>query len=403
MSMAGWAAMSTDGGVDLADLRRRMRAFVDHDVIPLEHVLDQDVEAGRAALDGLRATAKAHGLWALGHPVELGGGGLSLSDFCLLCESIGRSEWGQWAVGSVTMQDAIMLHRYGTEDQRERWLVPMVAGEILPSVSLTEPEVAGSDPTLIKTTARLDGEEWVVNGHKWFVTGGDRAAYTAVFCRTEGDDAPPHRAATIILIPAGTPGAEFVRRVPVMGHTSGAHCELRLTEVRVPATSTLGERGQAFRIAQDRLGPGRIFHAMRWLGQAQRAFELMVARANERFAHGSALAEKGEIRRYVAESAADIQAARLLTLDAARAMDADEDARLQISLIKFRGAQMLHDVIDRAIQVHGALGVSADTPLEKMYREARFARIYDGPDEVHRDVVARRLFADPDTAPWVQS
>jgi alkylation response protein AidB-like acyl-CoA dehydrogenase len=185
-----------------------------------------------------------------------------------------------------------------------------------------------------------------------------------------------------------------------MGHTTGAHCELRFTDVRVPQSATLGDRGAAFRIAQDRLGPGRIFHAMRWLGQAQRAFELMVARANERFAHGSLLAEKGEIRRYVAESAAEIQAARLLTLDAARAMDAGADARVQISLIKFWGARMLHDVIDRAIQVHGALGVTADTPLEKMYRNARFARIYDGPDEVHRAVVARRLLADVGNAPW---
>ena len=162
----------------------------------------------------------------------------------------------------------------------------------------------------------------------------------------------------------------------------------------------LGERGNGFVVAQDRLGPGRIFHCMRWLGQAQRAFELMCARANSRFAHGSLLAEKGEIQRYIAESAADIQAARLMTLDAARVMDAGEDARVRIGLIKFRGAQMLHDVVDRAIQVHGALGLTADTPLEGMYRRARYARIYDGPDEVHRMSTARRMLRDPERVPW---
>jgi alkylation response protein AidB-like acyl-CoA dehydrogenase len=186
-----------------------------------------------------------------------------------------------------------------------------------------------------------------------------------------------------------------------MGTTSGDHCEVWYRDVRVPAGNLLGERGKGFRIAQMRLGPGRIFHCMRWLGQAQRAFELMVERANTRYAHGSLLREKGEIQRYVAESAAEIQAARLMTLDAAQAMDRGDEARVEISLIKFWGARMLHNVIDRAIQVHGALGVTADTPLDRMYREARYARLYDGPDEVHRMVVARQLLSsDPSTFPW---
>jgi alkylation response protein AidB-like acyl-CoA dehydrogenase len=377
------------------ELRARMREFIDGVVIPAE-------AEGDAALERLKAEAKERGLWALGHPKEIGGGGVDLLDFVYLNESIGRSELGQFAVGSVTMQDAIMLHRFGTPEQQERWLLPMVAGEIYPSVAFTEPEVAGSDPTLIQTTAVVDGDEWVINGHKWFTTGADRAAYTTVFARTE-PDAPRHRAMTMIIVPAGTPGFEIVRRIPTMGGTHGSHCELRFTDCRVPIENTLGDRGHAFAIAQARLGPGRIFHAMRWLGQAQRAYELMLARANERYSHGSLLAEKGEIRRYVAESAADIQAARLLTLDAARAMVAGDDARVQIGLVKVRGAQMLHDVIDRAIQVHGALGLTADLPLEKMYREARYARIYDGPDEVHRDAVARRILAQPDAVPWMTS
>ena len=370
-----------------------MRDFIDHVVIPAE-------PEGDDAIEPLKAEAKRRGLWALGHPAEIGGGGVGLLDFVDLNESIGRSELGQFAVGSVTMQDAVMLRRFGTPEQQERWLLPMVAGDIYPSVALTEPEVAGSDPTLIRTTARVEGDEWVIDGHKWFTTGADRAAYTTVFARTEPDDTPRHRAMTMIIVPAGTPGLEIVRRIPTMGGTHGAHCELRFTGCRVPVANTLGPRGAAFMIAQARLGPGRIFHAMRWLGQAQRAYELMLARANERFAHGSLLAEKGEIRRYVAESAADIQAARLLTLDAARRLDAGDDARVAIALVKVRGAQMLHDVIDRAIQVHGALGLTADLPLERMYREARYARIYDGPDEVHRDSVARRILRDPSVVPW---
>jgi alkylation response protein AidB-like acyl-CoA dehydrogenase len=249
------------------------------------------------------------------------------------------------------------------------------------------------------STARLDGDQWVINAHKWFTTGANHAAFTTIFAITE-PDAEAHAKFSSIIVPTDAPGYEIVRVVPTMGHTGGGHCEIRLTDVRVPRENLLGERGQGFLVAQKRLGPGRIFHCMRWLGQAQRAFELMCERANTRWAHGSLLSEKGEIQRFVAESAAEIQAARLMTLDAAMAMDAGTEARVEISLVKFWGAAMLHNVIDRAIQVHGALGVTGDTPLERMYREARYARIYDGPDEVHRMVVARRLLKDPGSAPW---
>jgi alkylation response protein AidB-like acyl-CoA dehydrogenase len=321
--------------------------------------------------------------------------------FVYMNEIIGRSQFGQVAVGSVSMQDSIMLHLYASPEQRERWLEPLVAGDIYPSVGLTEPEVAGSDPTLMQTHAELDGDEWVVNGHKWFTSGANVAAFTTVFCKTDPDHASKHRQFSSIIVPTDTPGYQVVRVVPTMGHARGGHCEIRLTDVRVPKNNLLGPRGDGFVIAQRRLGPGRIFHCMRWLGQAQRAFELMCNRANTRFAHGSMLSEKGEIQRYVAESAAEIQAARLMTMDAARVIDEGGDARVQIALIKFWGARMLHNVIDRAIQVHCALGVTADTPLEKMYREARYARIYDGPDEVHRMTVARRLLRDPiGGTPW---
>ena len=385
---------------EIREVRSHIREFINEKVVPVEPILHRENEESVQALEELKQQAKHEGIWALGHPKEIGGGGLPFMAFVYLNEVIGRSHWGQAAVGSLSMQDSIMLNLYGSDTQKERWLKPLVAGEILPSVGLTEPEVAGSDPTLMQTQAELDGDVWVINGHKWFTSYANKAAFTTVFCQTE-PDANRHSKFSAIIAPTDTPGYNVERVVPTMGHTGGGHCEVRLNDVRVPRENLLGERGKGFLIAQKRLGPGRIFHCMRWLGQAQRAFELMCERAKNRFAHGSMLSEKGEIQRYIAESAAEIQGARLMTLDAARAIDAGSEARVEIALIKFWGARMLHNVIDRAIQVHGALGVTGDTPLEFMYRDARYARIYDGPDEVHRMTVARRLLRDPvNGTPW---
>ena len=385
---------------ELRALKTQMKSFINDVVVPREpELMNEDANANLVA-EELKENAKKSGLWALGHPSEIGGGGLPFMDFVYLNEVIGRSHWGQWAVGSLSMQDSIMLHLYASDEQRERFLTPLVAGEIYPSVGLTEPEVAGSDPTQMQTTAVLDGDEWVINGHKWFTSGANRAAFTTVFAITE-PDAEKHNKFSSIIVPTDTPGYDIARVVPTMGHTGGNHCEVNYSNVRVPYENLLGGRGQGFHIAQKRLGPGRIFHSMRWLGQAQRAFELMCERAKTRYAHGSYLAEKGDIQAMIAESAAEIQAARMMTLDAARAIDSGSEARTEISLIKFWGARMLHNVVDRAIQVHGALGVTADTPLEFMYREARYARLYDGPDEVHRMVVARKLVRDPyEGVPW---
>ncbi|MFT4824027.1 MAG: acyl-CoA dehydrogenase [Halioglobus sp.] len=385
---------------EVSALKERFKEFINGQVVPQEPILHAGGKPAEEAMAALKNEAKALGLWALGHPAEIGGGGLPFMTFVQMNEVIGRSHFGQMAVGSISMQDCIMLHRYGNEAQKECWLKPLVDGDIYPSVGLTEPEVAGSDPTLMQTKAVLDGDEWVINGHKWFTSGANVAAFTSVFCETETDQ-HKHAKFSSIIVPTNTPGYEIKRVVPTMGNADGGHCEVLLTDVRVPKENLLGERGHGFVIAQKRLGPGRIFHCMRWLGQAQRAFELMCEYANKRYAHGSLLAEKGEIQRYIAESAAEIQAARLMTLDAAKLMDQGDEARVQISLIKFWGARMLHNVIDRAIQVHGALGVTSDTPLEFMYREARFARIYDGPDEVHRMVVARHILKDPvANTPW---
>ncbi|MET8989717.1 acyl-CoA dehydrogenase family protein [Nonomuraea wenchangensis] len=370
-------------------VRDAVHAFMTERVEPAEPVLHEGGAAAEAALADLRAAAKQEGLWALGHPRELGGGGLPFLDYVYVNEVQGRSEFGQLALGTYTLQDSLMLYEHASPEQRERYLEPLVRGDISPSFAMTEPGVSSSDPTQIRTSAVLDGDEWVINGHKWFTTGASRAAYTTVMCRTE-PDAPPHLAFSMILVPTDTPGYTIVRDTPVLG-LDGAHCEVRYDNVRVPASNLLGERGRGFVIAQKRLGPGRIFHCMRWLGQAQRAFDLMCRRLHERTAFGEPLAKKQLMRQHVFDSYAEIQSARLLTLNAAEAIDAGSDARVEIGAIKVVGARMLHNVIDRAIQVHGAAGLTGDTPLDRMYRHARAGRIYDGPDEVHIDAVGRRI------------
>lgn len=378
-------------------IRDRVLTFMREEVEPVEHrVLE---EGDRDTLLGLQAKAKEAELWALGHPTELGGGGMPFLDYVYVNEVQGRSEIGQLALGTFTLQDSLMLHTHASAAQRERWLEPLVKAEISPSFAMTEPEVASSDPTQLQTSATLDGDEWVITGRKWFTTGANRAAYTTVMCRTE-PDAPDHAAFSMILVPTDTPGYTIVRETPVLG-IKGGHCEVVYDDVRVPADHLLGDRGRGFVIAQERLGPGRIFHCMRWLGQAQRAFELLCDRLNSRSAFGEPLAAKQLMQQHVFESYAQIQACRLLTLHAAAAVDAGGDARVEIGAIKVVGARMLHDVIDRALQAHGAAGLTDDTPLSHMYRAARFARIYDGPDEVHVHTVARRLLkVARDGHPW---
>jgi alkylation response protein AidB-like acyl-CoA dehydrogenase len=278
-----------------------------------------------------------------------------------------------------------------------------VAGETRSFFGMTEPENAGSDPTNLDSRAVRDGDEWVINAHKWFSSAADGAGFGILMAVTE-PDAAPHKRASMIIVPTDTPGYELVRKVPVMGHQGrgwATHCETRFTDVRVPVENVLGEPGDGFRIAQKRLGPGRIHHVMRWLGQMQRAFEMMCSYSLERKAFGEALAEKQTIQNWIAESAADIQACRLMTLQAAHRLDEGDEARVEVSLIKFFAARVLNEVIDRALQVHGGLGMTDDTPLAVMYRMARGARIYDGADEVHKMVVARRILrAFEDGGTW---
>ena len=368
---------------------------MDEHVYPNERALFAEDESSDALLEDLRAKARDAGLWALHLPPEAGGTGAGFIEYAYLNEEIGRSAIAQLIFGCQAPDagNGEILHMYGTAEQKERFLAPLVAGETRSYFGMTEPEVAGSDPTLLRGRAERDGDDWVINAHKWFSSGADGAGFGVVMVVTD-PDAEPHRRASMILVPTDAPGYEMVRRVSVMGHEGrgwGTHCETRFTDVRVPVANTLGEPGDGFRIAQKRLGPGRIHHVMRWLGQMQRAFELMCSYSLEREAFGGPLAEKQTVQNWIAESAAEIQACRLMTLQAAHRLDEGDEARVEVSLIKFYAARVLNEVIDRAIQVHGGLGVTDDTPLAVMYRMARAARIYDGADEVHKMVVARRI------------
>ncbi len=379
----------------LGELRGRYRAFMERHVYPNEAALDREDEQADALVEELRAKAKAEGLWAPHVPPEAGGTGRGFLAYAHLNEEIGRSAWAQLIFGCQAPDagNAEILHLFGTDEQKERWLRPLVAGEVRSFFSMTEPEVSGADPTGLRTMAARDGDEWVIDGHKWFSSGAEGAAFGIVMAVTE-PETPPYRRMSQIVVPADTPGVEIVRAVPVFGHRGRGwttHCEVRYTGVRVPLANTLGKPGDGFRIAQKRLGPGRIHHVMRWLGQMERAFELMCSYALQREAFGSRLADKQTVQNWIADSAAEIQACRLMTLDAARKIDEGDEARVEVSVIKFYAARVLHDVIDRAIQVHGALGLTDETPLGKMYAMARGGRIYDGPDEVHRMVVARRI------------
>ena len=377
------------------DARARYRAFMDEHVYPNEAAIGRDDDEALALLEALRGLAREAGLWAPHVPPEAGGTGLGFLYYACLNEEIGRSTYAQLVFGCQAPDagNAEILHMFGTDEQKQRFLRPLVAGQARSYFAMTEPEVSGSDPTMLRTRAERDGDDWVIDGHKWFSSGADGASFAIVFAVTD-PAAEAHRRGSLILVPADTPGLEVVRAVPVMGHAGrgwNTHCEVRFTGVRVPVANTLGGEGDAFLLAQKRLGPGRIHHVMRWLGQMQRAFEHMCRYANEREAFGGKLGEKQTVQNWIADSAAEIQACRLLTMDAARKIDAGSEARVEVSALKFYAARVLCEVIDRAIQVHGARGLTDETPLAQMALHARAARIYDGPDEVHRMVVARQI------------
>ena len=368
---------------------------------PLETLLDElGWEGLQRGLAPVQQDVRARGLWAAHLDPELGGQGYGQVKLGLMHEILGTSPIAPLAFGNAAPDsgNSEILALAGTPEQKERYLYPLLAGDLKSAFSMTEPDSAGSDPTLLKTRAVRDGERWVINGHKWFSSNGSIADFLIVMAVTD-PDARPHQRASMFLVDADTPGVEIIRDVATMEHPwesfgrYGNHAEIRYENVSVPAEALLGAQGAGFLIAQQRLYPGRIHHCMRWLGVARRAFDMLCERSLYRYAHGSTLSRHQTVQNWIADSAAEMQAARLMTLHAAWKMDTEGvlAARKEIGVIKFYGAQVLHDVVDRAIQAHGALGYSTDLPLEAMYRYARAARIYDGPDEVHRASVARQV------------
>jgi alkylation response protein AidB-like acyl-CoA dehydrogenase len=387
---------------DIQRLCDNIHAFMEEHIYPLEKarehwVMEVGGPAYPPAIRELQGKAKKLGYWAFHLPAEAGGADLPFMHYVFVNEILGRSPVAPVVFGSQAPDsgNAEILWRHGTEEQKKRWLAPLVAGEIRSCFSMTEPEVAGSDPRLLRTTARREGDDYVINGHKWFTSGAHGASFAIVMALTNPEQENPYLRFSQIIVPVDAPGFRIARGVPVMGDHDNHHAEIWYEDCRVPVTNCLGPEGSGFLLAQERLGPGRIHHCMRWLGMAQRAFELMCSYANEREMFGSTLARKANIQDWVAEARADIQAARLLTLHAAWKIDTAgaSGAREEISLIKFYGARVLHDVVDKAVQVYGAAGVTEDHPLSMFYRQARLARIYDGPDEVHKMVVARRILA----------
>ena len=378
---------------ELEAVQKRATAFMDEFVYPNENKLIEDEGLPAALERELQQKVKALELWSPNLPREWGGMGIGFIGQALVNEIAGRSVIAPRLFGNAAPDagNAELLLIAATPEQKDKYLRPLAAGDVRSCFAMTEPEVAGSDPTGLRTTAVRDGDEWVINGHKWFTSGAIGSAFAIVMAVTD-TAADSHHRASMILAPTDTPGFNIVRNIPVMGSGGvGGHCEVRFEDCRVPVNNLLGELGQGFKLAQARLGPGRIQHCMRWIGAAQRSLDMMCAYALKRQSFGEPLAKKQSVQNWIADSAAEISAARLMTMNAAWKLDRGDDARIEISLIKFFGARVLHDVIDRAIQVHGALGYSKDTPLEMFYRDARAARIYDGPDEVHRQVVAQRI------------
>jgi alkylation response protein AidB-like acyl-CoA dehydrogenase len=383
---------------NVRELLRTIRRFMEREIYSLEPRAEKSFLEVLPELQRKRERVKELGLWAPQIPKEYGGMGLSFLEHALVSEELGRSPLGHFVFNCQAPDSGNMeiLTEFGTAEQKERWLRPLVRGEIRSCFSMVEPEYPGSNPVWMATTAVKDGREYVINGHKWFTSSADGARFAIVMAVTD-PDAGPHGRASQIIVPTDTRGFRRVRNISCMGHAGedwASHAEIIYENCRVPRENLLGAEGAGFAIAQARLGPGRIQHCMRFIGICERSFELMCRHAAAReLAPGDKLGSRQTVQNWIAESRAEINAARLMVLHAAWTIDVRgaKEAREEISLIKFYVANVMMNVIDRAIQVHGALGISDDTLLSSFYRSGRGARIYDGPDEVHKTVVARRI------------
>ena len=386
------------------EIRQKTADIVNEEILPNEDklwawrtdgsVTERDVQEARHLRAAIKEKVHEAGLWAPHLPKEYGGAGLDFLEHAYMNEVLAYAAGAASLFGVVAPNSGnqTILVKYGTEEQKKKWLIPLIEGKMESGFSMTEPDQPGSDPRSIRTSARRDGDEWVINGHKWFTSNGKRADFFIVMCRTEDPDGPADRNGkmTQIIVPKETPGVNIVRGVPVWGRESD-HCEIIYDNVRVPVTNQLGQTGTGHQAAQDRLGAGRVFHCMNSIGQMWRAFDLMLERTMTREVHGGLLETKQFIQGFIADSYIDIQAARLMTIHTAEKMESEMDPRTDISAIKVFVPAAYHRVVDRAIQVWGAAGVSGDLPLAGMYLGARTLRLADGPDEVHRILIAKNI------------
>lgn len=377
----------------------KIKAFVEQELYPVElSMVNGSWKETSKLLEEKRAKAKSLGLWAPYLSEAEGGLGLSMTEFGQVSELLGSTPLGHYALNcqAPDIGNIELMHQFASKGLKQRFLEPLIKGEIRSCFSMTEPEFAGSNPVNLGTTAVLEGNEFVVNGHKWFTTAADGAAFAIVMAVTN-PDGDPYQRASMIVVPTDTPGFELVRNISIMGEEGGgyiSHAEINYNNCRVPTSNLIGEMGSGFMLAQQRLGPGRIHHCMRWIGICERAFDMMCKRAASReLREGRKLGHQQTIQNWIAESRAEINAARYMVLHAAQKMDAEgsKAARMEISTIKFYVADVLMKVLDRAIQVHGALGITDDMLLSFWYRHERGARIYDGPDEVHKSSLAKSI------------
>lgn len=385
---------------ELEEIRLRVRAFMDDVVKPAEaRIKDEQLEstdrdAYLTLLIGMRTQAYDSGLWLPHMPTEWGGMGLGHVELAMVQAEAAKTYYGPWVLNCQAPDEGNMhtLLHWGTEEQKAKYLKALCDGRTWSCFAMTEPEVAGSDPTLIRTHAYADGEEWVINGHKWFISNAHRANFAILIARTEDDPDLPQAANTAFIVDIPSEGWTEVRQIETM-HGSTGHSEIRIEDLRVHESQMLGGRGQGHLLGQYRLGPARLAHCMRWIAQAETALDMMVDRSLNRYAHGSLLAEKQGIQWMIADSAMELYQAKLMVLHAAYKIDHGQDFKAEVSMAKHFVANMLNRVIDRSIQVHGALGYSTDTPLAHMYQHARWARFADGADEVHQMRIAQRTIA----------
>ncbi|WP_062347889.1 acyl-CoA dehydrogenase family protein [Herbidospora yilanensis] len=376
------------------EIRRRVRAFVQDVIVPAKtEGLPRDDYL--RTIFGLRERARAEGLWLPHMPVEAGGMGLGHVALAMVQSEAAKTRLGPWVLNCQAPDEGNMhtLHHWATEEQKEKYLRPLLEGRAMSCFAMTEPEVAGSDPTLIRTIAVQDGDEWVVNGHKWFISNARRANFAILIARTEPDVPAGQRGATTaFLVDIPSPGWTDVREVETM-HGSTGHSEILIEDLRLPESQILGGRGNGHRLGQHRLGPARLAHCMRWISQAETALDMMVDRALNRYSHGSLLADKQGVQWLIADSAMELYQCKLMVLHAASKIDKGDDFRTEVSMAKHFVANSLNRIVDRAIQVHGALGYSTDTPLASMFQHARWARFADGADEIHQMRIAERVIA----------